>query len=343
VNKTRKPVLDVLYGQIPERIPVWLMRQAGRYLPEYREIRSNSKNFLKMCLTPDKAVEITLQPIRRFDMDAAILFADILLVPMALGRHLEFRDGEGPILEVVTDKKSLDDLSYRQETLSAVFETVRRVRQSLPDKTALIGFCGAPWTVACYMIDGNSKKDFVNSKTWANEIPETLDCLISILVDASELYLSAQIEAGAECLQIFDSWAGLLSSANFARFVIEPTRDLVSRIKKKYPEIPIIGFPREAGDGYKPYIQHTGVDAMSIDQSVDPDLAKREWQSFKPLQGNLDPALLVQGGLAMKHALDKIIHTFGPKHIVNLGHGVVPQTPPEHVAELVSHVRGFNI
>jgi len=294
-----------------------------------------------MCLTPDLATEVTLQPIRRFDMDGAILFADILLVPLALGQHLEFREGEGPVLDKLKDISFLNRLSYDPDRVSAVFETVRRVRGALPDKTTLIGFCGAPWTVACYMVDGNSKQDFTLIKSWVKNQPDNLDKLIRVLIDASEKYLSAQIEAGAECLQIFDSWAGLLSGAGFTRFVVEPTRDLVMRMKKNYPEIPIIGFPREAKDGYAPYIRQTGIDAMSIDPFVDLDFAKNQLQSVKPLQGNLDPEILVRGGEEMKQALTKIMRLFGPKHIVNLGHGVVPQTPPENVAEMVAFVREF--
>ena len=341
MNKSRKPLIDVLRGQTPEQTPVWLMRQAGRFLPEYREIRAKSKNFLNMCLTPDLATEITLQPIKRFDMDAAILFADILLVPMALGLALDFREGEGPVLEKLEDEKSIDRLHYDAQKVSAVFETVRRVSGQLSEKTALIGFCGSPWTVACYMIDGNSHQDFAQAKLWAKERPELLQKLINRLIDASELYLIDQIKAGAEVLQLFDSWAGLLSGADFKRFVIDPTHELVTRLKKQYPYVPIIGFPREAKEGYAPYIRQTGVDAMSIDPLVDLNWAKKELQSVKPLQGNLDPALLVKGGAEMKEAITHILTIMGSRHIFNLGHGVVPQTPIEHVAELVQLVREF--
>ncbi len=342
MHNIRKPILDVLRGDVPEHMPVWLMRQAGRFLPEYREIRSKSKNFLKMCLTPDLATEITLQPIRRFDMDAAILFADILLVPMALGLSLDFREGEGPVLQKVDDEESLSALSYDPQKVSATFETVRRVKTALPEKTTLIGFCGAPWTVACYMIDGNSRNDFVLAKSWVREKPQILQKLIDILIDASEKYLAAQIEAGAEVVQIFDSWAGLLSGADFARYVIAPTCELVARLKKNYPHIPIIGFPREARDGYLPYIRQTSVDAMSIDPSVNLDFAKRELQKIKPLQGNLDPTLVVKGGIEMIDAIENILEKLGPMHIANLGHGVVPETPVEHVAALVRFVKEYS-
>ncbi|MDR3451036.1 MAG: uroporphyrinogen decarboxylase [Alphaproteobacteria bacterium] len=341
MNKSRKPILDVLGGQIPERVPVWLMRQAGRYLPEYRELRAKSKNFLNMCLTPDLATEITLQPIRRFDMDAAILFADILLVPMALGVDLQFREGEGPALQPVSSMLDLEALFYDPASVAPVMQTIRQVAGQLSPSTTLIGFCGAPWTVACYMIDGNSHSNFAATKKCVYENPEFLERLIAILIDASEQYLSAQIEAGAEALQIFDSWAGLLSGEAFTHYVINPTRILISRLKKKYPHIPIIGFPREAADGYEPYIKQTGIDALGIDQSVDLAYAKRALQSVKPLQGNLSPDLLVQGGAAMLDAAATILRTFGPLHIFNLGHGVVPQTPPEHVAQLVAYIREF--
>ncbi len=335
-----KPLLDVLTGRKPDRRPLWLMRQAGRYLPEYREIRSKSKNFLNMCLTPDLATEVTLQPLRRFDLDAAILFADILLVPLAMGVALDFREGEGPVLERIESKK-IDRLSYDSQKLAPVFETIRRVKQDLPEKKTLIGFCGAPWTVACYMIDGTSKKNFIEAKRWSLDQPESLDLLIDRITQASETYLAAQIDAGVEVVQIFDSWAGLLQGDAFMRFVIEPTRQLVMRLKKRFPHIPIIGFPREAGDGYSPYIRETGVDALGLDPFVDLQKAKIELQPIKPLQGNLDPALLLRGGEEMKGALENIMTLMGPNHILNLGHGVLPQTPVEHVSELVRIVREF--
>ncbi len=343
MHKIRKPLIDVLQGQIPEHIPVWLMRQAGRYLPEYREIRAKSKNFLNMCLTSTLATEITLQPISRFKMDAAILFADILLVPLALGVPLEFREGEGPVLQPLLNEKDIDMLSYKQDKVSAVFETVKNVKNKLPEKIALIGFCGAPWTVACYMIDGNSRNHFSAIKKWVKEQPDLLDKLITTLVDASEEYLSAQVDAGAEVLQIFDSWAGLLSKTDFERFIIKPTHRLVDKLKKKYPHIPIIGFPREAGENYAAYIRQTGVDAMSIDPNVNLDFAQRELQIVKPLQGNLDPALLVKGGADMQAALENMLRKLGPLHIANLGHGVVPETPPENVENMVRIVQSFKI
>ena len=341
MGKSDKPILQVLKGEKPDRLPVWLMRQAGRYLPEYRKLRIQAGNFLDLCLTPKWASEITLQPIRRFGFDAAILFADILLIPMALGVKLEFRKGEGPVLPVIEDEKAIACLKLTPEKLAPVYETLRLVKNQLPKETALIGFCGAPWTVAAYMIDGSSRDNFTKAKNWVAHKPKDLAKLIDVLIDASEIYLCAQIEAGAEVLQLFDSWAGLLKPDDFRRWVIEPTQKLVSRVKKKHPQIPIIGFPREAGEGYYAYIRETGVDALSIDQHVDLTYAKRKLQSVKPLQGNLDPELLVKGGTDMKKALDGILKNLGPSHIVNLGHGVVPQTPVEHVAQLVEHVRRY--
>jgi len=335
-----KPILDVLSGKTPDRVPLWLMRQAGRYLPEYRNLRARAGNFLDLCLTPKWASEITLQPIKRFDFDAAILFADILLIPFALGQKLQFREGEGPVLEKLEDEKSLAKLQFDQKKLQPVFETIEDVKNSLPSATALIGFCGGLWTVAAYMIDGTSRQNFSQAKLWAAEKPDLLDKLIGILLDASENYLCRQIEAGAEIIQIFESWAGLLTGDKFDRWVIKPTRELVARVKRKYPHIPIIGFPRSAGDHYRSYAENTGIDAVSIDQQVTLDYAK-ELQKIKPLQGNLDPVLLVKGGEDMRQATLAILDKLGPRHIFNLGHGVVPETPPDHVADLVKIVRGY--
>lgn len=337
-----KPILNILQGKKSSHSPIWLMRQAGRYLPEYRELRSKAKNFLNLCLNSEWAAEITLQPIRRFGFDAAIIFADILLVPMALGAGLEFKEGEGPVLELIDNQKRIEQLNYDNAKVLPVYETLQRVKKELPQQTALIGFCGAPWTVACYMIDGNSKGGFVTSKRWVAEKSPLLDSLIATLVDASEKYLCHQIEAGAEILQIFDSWGGLLRGEDFTRYVVAPTAELVARMKRKYPHIPIIGFPREASQAdYLAYADKTGIDAMSIDYDLPLDFAKKTLQPIKTLQGNLHPDLLVQGGDAMRKSAENILRVMGPHHIFNLGHGVVPQTPPEHVAELVKIVQGF--
>ncbi|MGE3624315.1 MAG: uroporphyrinogen decarboxylase family protein, partial [Bdellovibrionales bacterium] len=253
-----KPFLDVLHGKDPDRMPIWLMRQAGRYLPEYRELRKQAGSFLDLCLTPDLAAEITLQPIRRFGFDAAILFADILLIPHALGQKLEFREGEGPHLDPLADDEAIRHLSFDAEKLAPVFETVANLRGRLPERTALIGFCGGIWTVAGYMIDGNSRTEFATAKSWLAENPERFGMLADRLIDASEDYLCRQIEAGAEAIQIFESWAGLLAGGDFDRWVIEPTRELVARIKSRHPAIPVIGFPRGAGSRYRDYAAKTG-------------------------------------------------------------------------------------
>lgn len=340
MHKTDKQLLNVLHGQKNDYTPIWLMRQAGRYLPEYRNLRAKSKDFLNLCLTPEWAAEITLQPITRYEMDAAILFADILLVPMALGCQLEFQEGEGPVLQTVRNSEDIANLFYDNEKVLPVYETIVRVKDKLPGHTSFIGFCGAPWTVACYMIDGRGKTGFPLAKSWVKEKPDLLSQLINKLVDASEIYLSEQIDSGVEVLQIFDSWSGLLNGDDFDRWVIEPTTELVKRLKAKYPHVPVIGFPREAGLNYQNYINKTGVDAMGVDQLLDLDQAKK-LQLTKPLQGNLDPDLLVKGGKDMLNAAEKIIVTLGPRHIFNLGHGVVPQTPPDHVRDLVKFVQGF--
>ena len=231
MEKKTKAILDVLQGNTPERTPIWLMRQAGRYLPEYRKLRANAKDFLNMCLTPDYAVEVTLQPLRRLISMPRLFLPIFFLVPMALGNGLEFREGEGPVLDKITDEAAMARLTYDDRKVQPVYESLRRVKAALPAHVSLIGFCGAPWTVACYMIDGNSKNDFAIIKTWTQQHPAWIDRLIGILVDASEQYLIQQIEAGAEILQIFDSWGGLLAGEDFARWVIAPTRDLVSRLK----------------------------------------------------------------------------------------------------------------
>jgi uroporphyrinogen decarboxylase len=337
--KIEKPILNVLAGLEADHVPLWLMRQAGRYLPEYRTLRHQAKNFLDLCLTPELATEITLQPIRRFPLDAAILFADILLIPYALGQKLEFREGEGPVLEPLRDKKSIDKLHFDTKKYAPILETIDMVKKKLPAETALIGFCGAPFTVAAYMIDGTGKTGFHQARLWARDMPELLDRLIALLIEASEKYLSDQIDAGAEIIQLFESWAGLLSGAKFDRWVIEPTKELVSRLKRTYPHIPIIGFPRQAGDKYLDYASQTNVDALSIDQKVSLKFARETLQPKKLLQGNLDPLLLVKGGQEMKAGIEAILTSLGPQHLFNLGHGVMPETPPEHVAELAALVR----
>ncbi len=335
-----KLFLTTLNGQPGKRKPVWLMRQAGRYLPEYRALRSKAKSFLDLCLTPRLASAITLQPIERYHFDAAIIFADILLIPYALGQALSFQEGEGPRLPGLESGAALARLSYTPERLAPVGETLERVRDGLPDDVALIGFCGAPWTIACYMIDGSSQTGFSQSMRWLASMPNDLNNLLRIIVEASESYLCKQIEAGAEALQIFDSWAGLVEGEMFTRVVVEPTKELVRRIRTSYPEIPVIGFPRQASlADYATYARETGVHAVSLDQSVPLVYARDKLQPMKPVQGNLSPDLLANGGAPMREALEVLYKTLGPAHIINLGHGVLPATPPEHVADLVEWVR----
>jgi uroporphyrinogen decarboxylase len=331
-RRSNKPLLRALAGETLDRPPWWLMRQAGRYLPEYREVRARAGDFITLCLTPELAAEVTLQPVRRFGMDAAILFSDILLVPRALGQRLSF-ENDGPKLEPVSDIADLrgSDLVM----LDPVGEAVRRVRVKLAGETALIGFAGAPWTVATYMVEGGTSRDFHRVKAWAYRDPAGFAALIERIEAATFDFLSLQIEAGVEVVQLFDSWAGALSPAGFERWVIAPTKRLVAALKKRFPQVPIIGFPRAAGLLYERYAAETGVDAVSLDTGVPAELARDRLQSRGAVQGNLDPILLVVGGDAMRDAVTALCKTLGRgPYVFNLGHGILPETPPEHVAEL---------
>jgi uroporphyrinogen decarboxylase len=330
--ESTKPLLRALAGERLDRPPWWLMRQAGRYLPEYREVRAKAGDFVTLCLTPELAAEVTLQPIRRFGMDAAILFSDILLVPRALGQRLSF-ENDGPKLEPVSDSASLGvgDMAM----LEPVAEAVRRVCTGLPDRTALIGFAGAPWTVATYMVEGGTSRDFHRVKTWAYRDPDGFAALIERIESVTREFLSLQIEAGVEVVQLFDSWAGVLSPAGFERWVIAPTRRLVTALKARFPRVPIIGFPRGAGLLYERYVVETGVDAVSLDTAVPSDFAHERLQSLVAVQGNLDPILLLVGTDAMRRAVEELRASLGSgPYVFNLGHGILPETPPEHVAEL---------
>jgi uroporphyrinogen decarboxylase len=337
-----KPLLRALAGEAVSPPPLWLMRQAGRYLPEYRELRRKVPSFLELCLTPELAAEVTLQPIRRYGFDAAILFSDILVVPHALGQSVAFREGEGPVLEPIRNAAAAQRLSLDgvAPAVSPIFETVRRVVKGLPPSAALIGFAGAPWTVATYMVEGGSSRDFTTVKSWAFADPEGFGQLIDRIVDATLVYLRGQIAAGAEALQLFDSWAGVLPEAAFRRWVIEPTRRLVTALKQQYPGLPIIGFPRGAGLMYRAYFLETGVTAVGLDTTVPPAVAHKTLQGIGPVQGNLDPLLLVVGGMAQDTAVDEILNALsGGPFVFNLGHGIVPETPIEHVMRLVERVR----
>jgi uroporphyrinogen decarboxylase len=335
-----KPLLRALAGERIAPAPIWLMRQAGRYLPEYRALRAKAGGFLDMCFTPEYAAEITLQPIRRFDFDAAILFSDILVIPWALGQPLRFEEGRGPVLDPI----AIDGIERLEgaavvERLAPVFETVRRVKAALPPHTALIGFAGAPWTVASYMIEGGGSKEFLNAKRWALGAPDSFQQLIDLLVESTIDYLSAQVEAGAEALQLFDSWAGVLSQPELERWSLVPLRRIVEEMKARHPNVPIILFPRGAGLGYARFAQECGADGLSLDTTMPLSFAA-ELQKKITAQGNLDPAALVTGGRALEEGVDRILEALGHgPFIFNLGHGVVPETPPEHVAALIERVR----
>ena len=323
--------------------PVWLMRQAGRYLPEYRATRADAGGFLKLCYTPKLATEVTLQPIRRYGFDAAILFSDILVVPDALGQSVSFLEGEGPKLEPIRSEAELKrlDTAATKEKFSIVAETVQRIRQDLPAETALIGFCGAPWTVATYMVGGEGSSDQAEARLWAYRDPKGFQKLIDILVSVSIDYLSQQVLAGADVIQIFDSWAGSLAEDEFATWAIEPTRTIVSSLRRRHPGLPIIGFPRGAGPHAIRYVAETGVDAIGCDTAMPlADMARLQ-KTGAVVQGNLDPLLLVAGGERMEARVKATLEALsGGPYIFNLGHGIVPQTPPENVARLVEIIRG---
>lgn len=341
-----KPVLKVLAGQAVERPPIWIMRQAGRYLPEYRELRASAGGFLDMVYSPDKAAEVTMQPIRRYGMDGAILFSDILITPHGLGQPLQFIEGRGPVLEPIRSLEALDALDAKKDfsRFDSVAETVAMLSRQLPEEgfaqTTLIGFAGSPWTVACYMVEGGGSKEFHHVKHWAMSDPESFDALIDRVAETTITYLGKQIEAGAEAVQLFDSWAGILDETLFERFVITPTVKITLAIKRNYPGIPIIGFPRGAGPLYHTYADTAGVDALGLDFCVPLSLAK-ELQKKMPVQGNLDPAYLLGDGRAALEKADDILKALdnGP-HIFNLGHGISKNTKPEAVESLVGHVRG---
>lgn len=339
-----KSFLRALNGDVVTPPPCWLMRQAGRYLPEYRQVRSDVKTFLELCYTPAKAAEVTLQPLRRYGFDAAILFSDILVVPDALGQNVAFREGEGPCLTPIRSAADLDKLSLDgfRKHLAPVFETVNLLKRDIPPTTSLIGFAGAPWTVATYMVEGHGSKEFVETKTMAYRHPDLFGKLIDLLVKATGDYLITQIDHGAEAIQLFDSWAGTLPEDQFARWVIAPTKALVERIKSERPGIPFIGFPRGAGALYQPFVEQTGVDAVSLDTGIPLDWAAKVLQPKVTLQGNLDPIMLVVGGEALDKAVDRILSICGQgPFIFNLGHGIIPPTPPENVLRLVERIRAW--
>jgi len=341
-----KPLLRTLAGQPSLRPPLWLMRQAGRYLPEYRETRARAGSFLDLCYTPELAAEVTLQPIRRFGFDAAILFADILLIPQALGQGLAFRENEGPVLDAIRGAAELTRLNPQgiHAQLGPVYEAVARIKTELPPDCTLIGFAGAPWTVATYMLEGRGSTDHAAAKTWAFGNPAGLTALLDILVEATVAYLDRQIGAGAEVVQLFDTWAGVLPEAEFRRFCIEPVRRIIGRLKEKHPAIPVIAFPRGAGVLLDGYAAATGADALGLDYTVPLGWAHDHLWSKTVVQGNLDPRLLVVGGPALAEGVQRLLQAFpGRGHIFNLGHGIVPETPLRHVEELVRLVKGSEV
>lgn len=323
-------LLNLFRGTASQSMPVWLMRQAGRYLPEYRELRKKAPNFMEFCYSPDLAAEATLQPIRRYDLDAAIIFSDILVIPDALGQGVSFK--EGPVLSPF----DLNHLEYQPEKLTPVYEAIRRVRSDLPSSKALFGFAGAPWTLASYMI--GQGRDIDKAKKFAQHDRKSFDRLMDILIQSIADHLKCQIQAGADILQIFDSWAGQLAYQDLLSFSKTPIQKIISLVKESHPQIPIIVFPREIGSAYKEYLD-IGADALSLDYALPLDWAKNHLQQKILLQGNLHPKILVEGGARLKQHCQMIKQTFGSRHIFNLGHGILPQTPPEHVEQMIKWVK----
>ncbi len=340
-----KPLLDVLVGTRATVPPIWLMRQAGRYLPEYRAIRAKAGSFLDLCFDAKNAAEVTLQPIRRFGLDAAILFSDILVVPHALGQRVSFEDGEGPKLDALQDPSALKNLRREidQARLQPVYEAIGRVKRELRPAVTLLGFCGAPWTVATYMVAGEGTGDQFPARLFAYRFPEAFAKLIDILVEASASHLIRQFAAGVDAVQIFDTWAGILPAGEFHRWCIEPCARIVTAVREQVPQAKIIGFPRGAATGLTRYLDAVAVNAVGIDWTVELNFAREQIQTRRPIQGNLDPLVLLSGGAALDRSVDAILEAFsGGPFIFNLGHGVLPDTPIAHVERLVARVRGAN-
>lgn len=343
MRMTEKTILKALGGERQATPPIWMMRQAGRYLPEYRATRAQAGDFLSLCYTPDLAAEVTLQPIRRYGFDAAILFADILLLPQALGADLWFVTGEGPRLSTITDAAGMAALKGKDdihEHLAPVYETVRILSRELPEETTLIGFAGAPWTVATYMIAGRGTPDQAPAHALREGAPEVFDALMARLTEGTIEYLSAQIDAGAEVVKLFDSWAGSLKGEAFQKYALEPARVITQALKARHPGIPVIAFPREAGDGYVGFAKATGADCVALDNSVSAEWAAQHVQVDGCVQGNLASSHMVTGGEALVDETRAIVEAFrnGP-HIFNLGHGITPDADPENVALMIETVR----
>jgi uroporphyrinogen decarboxylase len=343
-----KLLIRALKGEVTERIPFWFMRQAGRYLPEYRALRATSNGFLDLCFTPEKAAEVTLQPLRRFGMDAAILFSDILVVPYALGVDVRFAEGEGPVVETTDSAARIAQLTLQtvEEKTAPVMETIRLVRKGLPEGAALIGFAGSPWTVACYMLQGDrgkaAVKEFAAARRFAYAQPALMQQLIDTLSDATIAYLRAQIDAGAEAVQLFDSWAGLLTPTEFATWSIAPTKKIVAAIRQSHPHIPVIGFAKGAATNLSAYAAQTGVDCIGIDQQTDLAWAMAQRHGNQAVQGNIDPLLVASDQPAMLAQAERILATLGQTPCVfNLGHGFVPDTPIAHVEALSACIKSY--
>ncbi|WP_207094916.1 uroporphyrinogen decarboxylase [Novosphingobium sp. PY1] len=335
-------LLNTLRGENSGKRPIWLMRQAGRYLPEYRSLRAEKGGFLALVYDTDAAAEITLQPIRRFGFDGAILFSDILIVPYAMGQNLEFLAGEGPKLSPRLVDHMLDGLTAVPERLSPIYDTVAKVRASLDADKTMLGFAGSPWTVATYMVAGEGSRDQHETRAMAYRDPAAFEAIIEGIVDVTVEYLSGQITAGAEAIQLFDSWSGSLAPAQFEKWVVAPNASIVERIRALHPQTPIIGFPKGAGEKLAAYARETGVDAVGIDETIDPIWAARELPEGMPVQGNLDPLLLLSGGAELEKQAHAVLDAFaGRPHVFNLGHGIGQHTPIAHVEDLLRVVRAW--
>jgi uroporphyrinogen decarboxylase len=341
---TVKPFLEVLSGRRQPVPPIWMMRQAGRYLPEYREVRAKAGGFLDLCFTPEFAAEVTLQPIRRFNFDAAIIFSDILVIPYALGRSVRFEIGEGPRLDPLDTPAKVETLAAKADftKLEPVFEALRRVRRELDPMIALIGFCGAPWTVATYMVAGHGTPNQAPARMMAYQHPDAFATIIDTIVENSITYLLGQLAAGADVLQIFDTWAGVLPPREFQRWSVEPTKRIVEGVRAKVHGAKMIGFPRGAGALLPGYVEATGVDAVSIDWAAEPSLIRARVQNRVAVQGNLDPLVLIAGGTALDRAIDDVLANYADGRLIfNLGHGIQPETPIAHVEQMLKRVRAY--
>ena len=336
-----KPLLSVLKGTKTDTLPLWLMRQAGRYLPEYRALRAEKGGFLELVHDSAAAAEVTMQPIRRFGFDGAILFSDILVIPHALGQDLWFETGEGPRLAPKLVDTSLSALQRMPERLSPVIETVRQVKAVLPLQTTFLGFAGSPWTVATYMVAGQGSREQAETRRFAYRDPKAFGEIITAIADLTVEYLSDQIEAGVDAVQLFDSWSGSLSPQQFEQWVIAPTVRIISKLKARHPHAVVIGFPKGAGGKLPAYAREVGADAIGLDETVDPNWAHNNLPKDLPVQGNLDPLALITGGDMLDQAITRIIDAFQDRpHIFNLGHGILPDTPIAHVEALVARIRG---